>query len=134
VLVNRVVARFADGRLVKGVTADFLPAKDSFHVTTAPSPAGAETVEIHTKDLKALMFVRDYAGDPQHVERSEFDPSHPPIGRRIKVTFKDGEVLVGTTAGYQPGRPGLFLIPADAGSNVERCYVVSAATEEITFL
>jgi hypothetical protein len=56
------------------------------------------------------------------------------VGRKIRVRFKDGEVLVGTTQGYQPGRPGFFLVPADPGSNIERCYVISAATDEVTFL
>jgi len=41
---------------------------------------------------------------------------------------------VGATTGYQPGRPGFFLVPADAESNIERCYVVAAATQEIKFL
>jgi hypothetical protein len=50
------------------------------------------------------------------------------------VKFKDGEVMVGTTVGYQKGRPGFFLVPADADANTERCYVVSAATREISFL
>ena len=31
-LPNRIVARFADGRLLKGTTQDFAPAKDTFHV------------------------------------------------------------------------------------------------------
>jgi len=132
--MNKVVARFADGRLVKGMTADFFPAKDLFHVSVANAPAGAKPVEIHMKDLKALFFVKDFAGDPQHVKRNEFDPSHPLPGRRIRVVFKDGEVLVGTTTGYQPGRPGFFLVPADASSNNERCYVVAASTREISFL
>jgi len=132
--VNKVVARFADGRMVKGMTADFVPTKDLFHVSVATAPAGAKPVEIHTKDLKALFFVKDFAGDGKHVERKEFDPSHPPAGRRIKVVFKDGEVLVGTTTGYQPGRPGFFVVPADVSSNMERCYVVAAATREVSFL
>ncbi len=29
-------------------------------------------------------------------------------GRKIKVVFKDGEVLAGTTTGYQPGRPAFL--------------------------
>ena len=132
--MNKVVARYADGRIVKGVTADFSPAKDTFHVSVATEQAGAKSVEIHTKDLKALFFVKDFGGNPQHVERNEFDPSHPPAGRRIRVVFRDGEILVGTTTGYQPGRPGFFLVPADASSNNERCYVVAAATQEISFL
>ena len=132
--MNKVVARFADGRIVKGMTADFFPTKDRFHVSAATAPAGAKPVEILTKDLKALIFVKDFSGDPQHIERNEFDPLHPPPVLRIRVVFKDGEVLVGTTAGYRPGRPGFFVVPADASSNTERCYVVAAATQEISFL
>ena len=132
--MNKVVARFRDGSMVKGVTSNFLPAKDRFHVSVAAAPAGSKPVEIELKDLKALFFVKDFAGNPQHAEQKEHDPDHPPVGRRIRVAFKDGEELVGTTQGYQPGRPGFFLVPADAGSNIERCYVVSASTREIAFL
>jgi len=132
--VNKIVARFADGRVIKGTTADFFPSKDSFHVTVAAAPAGAKPAEIRLKNLKALFFVKDLTGDREHVERNEFDPSRPPAGRRIKVVFKDGEVLVGTTTGYQPGRRGFFVVPADSGSNIERCYIVAAATKEVSFL
>jgi hypothetical protein len=132
--MNRVVAHFMDGRVVKGMTSDFVPAKDSFHVTEAAAAPGAKPAEIHTKDLKALFFVKDFVRNPQHAEGNAFDPAHPPVGRKIKVVFKDGEVLVGTTQGYQPGRPGFFVVPADSGSNLERCYVVSAATQQVGFI
>lgn len=132
--MNKVVARFADGRMIKGMTADFFPGKDLFHVSEAGAPDGASPVEVHTKDLKALFFVKDLAGNPKHVERKEFDPSRPTPGRRIKVVFKDGEVMVGTTTGYQRGRPGFFVVPADPSSNTERCYVVASATKEVSFI
>jgi len=132
--MNKVVVRFADGRVVKGMTADFLPTKDLFHLNVSTESVGAKPVEISTSDLKALFFVRDFDGDPKHVESNEFDPAQPPAGRKIRVVFKDGEVLVGTTTGYQPGRPGFFLVPADSDSNVERCYVVTAAAREVKFI
>jgi hypothetical protein len=133
--MNKIVARLVDGQKIKGTTVDFFPGKDVFHVSIADAPIGAKPVEMHTKNMKALFFVKDHAGDPQHVKKNEFDLAHPPIGgRKIKVVFKDGEVLVGTTTGYQAGRPGFFIVPADAGSNNERCYVVTAATKEISFV
>ncbi len=132
--MNKVVARLSDGRTIKGITADFFPGKDIFHVRLANAPDGAKPVEICTKDMKALFFVKDYAGDPERDKRNDFDPANSPTGRQIRVVFKDGEVLVGTTTGYQPGRPGLFVVPVDAGSNNERCYVVAAATQEIKFI
>ena len=130
--MNKVVARFADGRLLKGMTADFFPNKDLFHVSDAFAEPGAEPVEVRAQDLKALFFVKDFAGNPGYQEAKEF--VRPPVGRAIRVVFKDGEVLVGTTQGYQPGRPGFFLEPADPDSNNERCFVVSAATQEISFI
>jgi hypothetical protein len=127
--MNKVVARFADGRIVKGTTSDFSPAKDSFHLT-ATTP-GAKPVEIFTKELKAVFFVKDFAGDSRYQEKNQFDPAKPAPGRRLRVVFKDGEVLVGTTAAYQPGRPGFFMVPADPGSNNTRCYVIVAATRQV---
>jgi hypothetical protein len=120
--------------MVKGMTADFFPAKDSFHVIVADTPPGTKPVEIHMKELKALFFVRDFAGNPEYRERKDFDPAHPPVGRPIRVEFRDGEILVGTTTGYQPSRPGFFVVPVDSNSNNERCYVVTASTLEVRFL
>lgn len=132
--MNRVVARFVDGRVIKGMTADFFPTKDTFHLAVAGSSADAEPMEINRNELKALFFVKDLEGNPGYVERKEFDPQRPPAGRKLRVVFNDGEVLVGTTTGYQPGRPGFFLEPADPASNNERCYIVTAATSEVGFV
>ena len=132
---NKVVARFADGRILKGATADFVPAKDHFHLSTNGAPAGTKPIRILVKDLKLLIFVKDFAGDPRHEKVREFPPDAGGSGRRIKVIFKDGEVLLGTTLGYQQGRPGFFLVPVDpASNNMERCFVVVSATAKVAFL
>jgi hypothetical protein len=130
---NKVVAHFASGRILKGFTNDFTPAKDVFHVLEHDQP-GSRGTPVQREELKALFFVKDFAGDPTHVDLKTFDPTRPAIGRRVRVTFRDGEILVGTTQGYQPGRPGLFLEPADPASNTTRCFIVARATLEIAFL
>lgn len=132
--MNRVVAHFTDGRVVKGFTNDFAPDKAIFHVNLNGAAPDAKAVESRTGDLKALYFVKDLTGDPNHIERTEFDQSRRPLGRKIRVIFKDNEEMVGTTQGYQPGRAGFFVIPADSTSNIERCYVVSSATTNIAFI
>jgi hypothetical protein len=130
---NKIVLRYLDGRVLKGFTADFSPNKEIFHLTQKDTP-GSQATEVRLGELKAVFFVKDPMGNPQHNEMKEFDPSKPVAGRKIKVTFKDGETLVGTTQGYQPNRPGFFLVPADPKSNNERCFVVSAATKSVSFL
>jgi hypothetical protein len=132
--MNKVVARIADGRTVKGFTTDFSPDKAHFHVNPAELAPDARAVDLGVADLKALYFVKDFAGDPQHHDDMRFDPSRRALGRKIRVIFKDGEEMTGTTQGYQPGRSGFFLVPADPGSNIERCYVVAGATKHIELM
>lgn len=121
--------------MVKGSTSDFVPAKEFFHVAPADADKGTKPTLVQVKDLKAIFFVKDFAGRPDYTPKNEFEDVKASQGRKIKVVFADGETIVGTTQGYQPGRPGFFMVPADqADNNIERCYVVSAATTEITLL
>ena len=132
--MNQIAAHYLDGHVVKGHTNDFLPAKDSFHLAPMDSPAGVKPVEVRMAELKALFFVKNFTGDPQHTRSQEFEPNKPLSGRKMRVVFKDGEIMVGTTQGYNPGRPGFFLTPADPQSNNERCFVVTSATQEVALL
>jgi hypothetical protein len=132
--MNKVVARYANGAMVKGVTSDFLPGRECFHVSTASAAGGTDIVEVRMQDLKAVFFVKELGGLPVRSRRKEFDPVHPAPGRRIRVVFSDGEVLLGTTQGYQPGRQGFFVTPADRDENNERCYVVAASAREVSFV
>ncbi|HZU52508.1 MAG TPA: hypothetical protein VFF77_01320 [Holophagaceae bacterium] len=132
--MNHVVARFQDGRTLKGLTNDFLPTKSVFHLQIEGSTPAAKPMELDVSGLKALFFVKDLGGDPGHKKTNAFDPFKPAIGRKVRVEFKDGEVLVGTTQGYQPGRPGFFMVPADARSNNERCFIVSSATAQVVLV
>jgi hypothetical protein len=131
---NKIVIRYLDGRLEKGTTTDFFPNKDLFHLAPMGVQTGSKPLEICISDLKAIFFVRDFGGNPDYNDRKEFDPGKPVVGRKIKVIFKDGELMVGTTQGYQPNRPGFFVVPADEKSNNERCFVVTASTKEVVFL
>jgi hypothetical protein len=128
---NKIVARFADGSVLKGSTSDFVPTKPQFHVAEAPH---VRPVRVLVADLKALFFVKDLDGKPERKKQKEFDPARVAVGRKIKVIFADGETLLGTTQGYQAGRPGFFMTPADVEGNTERCYVVAAATKDIVLL
>jgi hypothetical protein len=134
IMDNKVVARYANGRLTKGTTLDFSPGKDVFHVIDVSAPTGTHPVEIRTKELKALFFVKDLVGDPNREATAPPGPPRPAAGRRVRVVFRDGEVMVGTTTGYQPDRPGFFLEPVDSSRNEERCYVVARAARQVVLL
>jgi hypothetical protein len=130
----KIVVRYADGRVAKGHTADLSPDKPRFHLLgDRPAETGA-LAEVWLKDLKAVFFVRDFTGNPQHNERKEFAPGERSQGRKVRVEFLDGEVLLGYTMGYNPQRPTFFLVPGDDTSNNERILVVLQAVKAVTFL
>ena len=131
---NKIVIRYADGRLQKGITTDFFPNKESFHFTPVESAPGSKLLEVRVAELKAVFFVKEFDGIPGYNDKKEFEPGKPVLGRKIQVLFNDGELMVGTTNGYQPGRTGFFVNPADAKSNVERCFVLTKSTREVNFL
>jgi len=62
------------------------------------------------------------------------DLGEKPSGRKVKVTFIDGEVLVGSTLGYDPKRQGFFIFPANPKSNDIRIYLVSSFLEKVRYL
>ena len=131
---NKIVARYQDGRILKGFTVDFLPTKPTFHLTPTEAPPTSKPIEVRLADLKAIFFVKDLAGKSQYTRRHVFDPGKPAPGRKIRVVFRDQEILVGTTQGYDPTRPGFFVIPADSEENNERVFVVTAATQQVSFI
>lgn len=127
---NRIVARFADGRMVKGTTQDFSVTRDYFHVILPE--AGQPPVRVGIPALKAVFFVKDYVGNKDYNERKAFDRLVP--GRKLQVVFKDGETLVGATTGYDAARPGFFMVPADPQSNNDRIFVVARAVRAVAFI
>ena len=122
---NKVVVRPKVGNIEKGSTGAFRPNKESFHLQMQSGEVSAFNVE----DLKAVFFVKDYAGQPDYDET--YQDSIPGGGRKFEVTFKDGEKVIGFATSYSNQRPGWFLVPADKASNNLRVYVVSSAVDEV---
>jgi hypothetical protein len=126
---SAVVARFVDGRVLKGTTQDFAAQKPIFHLSVWGEPT-ARAIPIPVGALKALFFVRTFEGDPQHVDDRDIAKAKGP-GRRIIVTFADGELLCGLTAGYSKDKQGFFVIPVDQDANNARVFVVTEAVKKV---
>jgi hypothetical protein len=128
---QKVVVRYADGQLLKGFTQDFHGSKSQFSLWPSITAPTHERVVVPLARLKAVFFVREFAGNPHHVERKEF--AAPAHGRRIEVTLLDDEVLVGTTLNYRADTTGFFIMPADPSGNNLRVFVVPSAVRQLRF-
>ncbi len=131
---SKIVARFADGGVKKGYTWDFSPNKRIFHIMIDHDEQPTELEQVDLADLKALYFVKTFAGDPDYAERKEFADGDSPKGPKVEVTFADGEILQGSVLRYRMQETGFFFFPLDPKSNNLTIFAVNAAVEKFRYL
>jgi hypothetical protein len=128
-IMNKVVARFADGRLIKGVSMNVDVTKTTCHVRTAEN----KMEEVRLADLKALFFVKSLDGDASHNEAMAPETADP-RGRgsiQVELKFIDGERLVAFANRFPPLGAFFFLLPVDTRSNNIRILVNRAQVASI---
>ncbi|HKY33956.1 MAG TPA: hypothetical protein VJV23_15605 [Candidatus Polarisedimenticolia bacterium] len=137
---DKVVAHFKDGRVVKGHTRDFSPARDSF--TLQPYVGESGPVPVFLDELKAVFHVRTFEGNPAHprpkgtvgeIGEARFTKVMEQ-GRRVALQFQDGERLWGYAESHGDRERGFFFFPTDPGDNNLRVYVVKSSLKEMVFL
>jgi hypothetical protein len=129
----KLVARFLNGGVIKGYTQNFFPDKPFFHITPLDPTISGSPIEVQVKDLKAIFFVRDFLGNRKYQEQ-KLPNGTKIVGRKVEVTFKDKEVIIGSVLGYDPKKPGFFLSPNDPHSNNLNIFVVSRAVSKVNYL
>ena len=132
--VNKVVARFKNGDVKKGVTGDFFPNKTIFHlqIKTSETSEAREVLQINIEELKAVCFVKDFEGNRDR--KDDYKDDIVGGGRKIEIEFSDNEKLIGYTQGYSATRSGFFVVPADLENNNERIYIITSAVQKVIFL
>jgi len=117
---------------LKGYGRDLQPTRGSLDLCNDPDGPDESRMTIPFAHLKAVFFVQDFAGNPDHLPKPDADdPSAR--GRRVTVTFVDGEVLRGATLGYSQNAPGFFVSPLDSTSNNTRIFVLAGAIRHVQF-
>jgi hypothetical protein len=134
---NLVVARYRDGKMIRGITHDFGPQKKVFHVSTVErhgrTTVEGKVFEISLSELKAVFFVKSLEGrqGPPSLKGLMEEKMETPGLMKARITFFDGEILVGTTQGYTPERDGFFVVPLERDSNNLRIFVVSGSVKKV---
>jgi hypothetical protein len=129
---NKLVVHYLDGRLLKGYGRDVQQTRGSLELCQDPDGPEESRITIPFAHLKAVFFVHDFAGNPEHCPAPDADAVSA-RGRRITVTFVDGEILRGATLGYNQNSPGFFVSPLDSTSNNIRIFVLSGAIRHVQF-
>jgi hypothetical protein len=133
---NLVVARYRDGKIIRGATNDFGPQKKIFHVNTFGEEGrevSGKVFKVSFSELKAIFFVKSLKGrqGPPTLKGLLEEKVEAPGALKIRVTFFDGEIIEGTTHGYTSEREGFFITPLEKDSNNLRIFVISSAVKKV---
>jgi hypothetical protein len=126
---QKIVVNMRGGAVHKGVTHDFAPKQDSFHVL--PAEGGGLPVRVQMSEMKAMFWVKDYLGNRDFVARRDFDPGQAEKGRPAILTFLDGETMWGVVTEDDPSVPGFFFVPSDERDNNMKIFVVRKSLKEL---
>ena len=124
--LSKIVARYLDGRVVKGYTQHFNP--DGFHLHLCQGSMAASDqalADLPMEELKAVFFVRTFEGNPHARARREFVEGDNSYGDRVEVMFGDGEMVRGYRMDPYPRRSGFFLLPPDSAGKEIMVFVIS---------
>lgn len=121
---SQVVACYASGQTRKGFTTEFTPTKGCLELTSEPTPA-SRALLIPLSELKTIRFVKDPAANVAAEASSK--------GRKVRVTFGDGQQLHGTTDSYRRSAPGFFVQPLEPQSDDERVFVIGSPANQVIF-
>ncbi len=125
---NKVVVACLDGRRLKGRIYDFSALKDHCRLFPEGDSHQQQGTDLAFKDVKAIFFVKDFAGHSGHHDHNDLISGH---GRAMEITFQDGEKVVGTTEAFNPQRLGFFVTPVDPESNNIRIFVITKNAREV---
>ena len=129
--MNRAVVAFLDGRRLKGCLLNFSALKESFRLFSNDNVHQQPGSDIFLKDLKAIFFVKDFVGDSGRKDSPDSGPAKH--GRKVVVTFKDGEQISGSTDAYNPQKLGFFMFPLCADGNNLRIFVINRNVAQVQF-
>jgi hypothetical protein len=126
--LGRLVAvRCLDKAIIKGLTFDFRPNRDFFHIE---EEGGAAPVRVPTENLKAIFFIKTLGRDPSCVDKRSFEQRAGPE-KKVWIEFIDGEKMAGWSSSFSSPRAGFFVFPADPSSNTEMAYVFRRAIAQM---
>ena len=126
---NKVVVHMKDGAIHKGMTHDFDPERETFHLLSAEG--GGMPIRIGIDEMKALFYVKDYIGNRDFVAMRNFEAAHR-SERKAIAHFNDGEEIWGFLGhGADEGGAGFFFYPVDTRDNNIRIFVVRSALKEL---
>ena len=115
---HRVVVHTSDGQVKRGTLRN--ATLDGPELELWPQ-AGIVPESLQAQGVKAIFFMLS-AGEPPPA----------PVGKKVRVTFRDGRQVAGFSPDYAPDCVGFFMVPADTRTHTARIWVYRASVRQVT--
>ncbi len=128
---QKVVVRYKEGRTLSGFGDSFLAGEAEILV----QDLNGTIHHVPLSDVKMVCFVRAFDSDPAATHRPAERVLYQAVpGNRVRVAFRDGEVLEGVTSHRNRPTRGFFLTPLNPHGNNLGVYVNMAEVVSFRFL
>ena len=126
---SEVHLAFRYGHQVHGYTHGFHPSASVVDLWPSCTAADGDRQRVPLALLRRVAFIREFDGEGRVAIHADWDARavHP-----VEVTFRNNEVLRGTTPGYDPGQSGFWIVPTGTPRTI-RVFAISGAVREICF-
>ena len=135
---QRVVVRYADGRVLRGFVAGRKETalSDTLPESLKVKDSNGKSVKVGASEIKAIFFVKSFEGNPDYTEFKVFSSRPTGKGVWMRIHFKDGEVIEGVAPNCVEtySKPVFYIMPPDPGSNNQRVLVSKHYLKEMQVL
>lgn len=127
------VVKFVSGEEKEGEIILFNVTKPTFHLQVTRDEGRKEIQLIRTDSVKMILFLKrtENAGTYLRTETIDQSVYAGTTALRLRVSFKDGEVITGSTLKYDPSDKGFFLIPLNPADRSERIYINAKTVKSV---
>jgi hypothetical protein len=114
---HRVIIHTMEGQVKRGTIRNLDLMDDAIPLELQ---AGSAPERIPMARVKAIFFMAQIGAKPP-----------PPVGEKIRVTFRDGRQVAGYSSDYKGSEIGFFIVPADTRTNTARIYVFRSSVQAV---
>ena len=130
--MEKVIIEDKDGRIFEGYTDNFSPIIPFFHIFQMIGTSTYTHTKVYFDGLKLISFVHGHTDIPFNSDNEHLPIHRISSGRKIEITFHDGEVMIGTWTECPLNNHGFFLL-TDGNNTAKKVFVCNASIRKIHY-
>lgn len=131
--MHHVIVKFLEGEEKEGEVFSFNMNFPVFYLQSKNDKGEIDNIPIKIDLIKQIIFLKkkDSNGNILHKETIDQSIYAGVLPYRLKVEFKDGQIVDGSTNRYNLKDAGFFIVPINPADKSERIYINAATVKNV---